>query len=90
MSEATMPKVVIYSRPFCGYCELAKDLLEQKGVPFSEIDVEADRSRLSEMVSRSGGRMTFPQIFVGEHHVGGFTDLASLDRRGGLDELLSA
>lgn len=84
-----MPEVVIYSRPFCGYCELAKDLLDRKGVPYSEINVEADRLRMSEMVNRSGGRMTFPQIFIGERHVGGYTDLAGLDRRGALDELLT-
>lgn len=85
-----MPEVVIYSRPFCGYCELAKGLLDRKGVPYAEINVEADRSRLSEMVNRSGGRMTFPQIFIGERHIGGYTDLAGLDRRGALDALLTA
>lgn len=85
-----MPEIVIYSRPFCSYCELAKSLLKRKGLAFSEVDVGADRSRLSEMLNRSGGRQTFPQIFVGETHVGGYTDLASLDRRGGLDALLGA
>lgn len=85
-----MPEIVIYSRAYCGYCELAKGLLERKGLAYSEIDVGADRSRMSEMVSRSGGRMTFPQIFVGETHIGGYTDLAGLDRRGGLDALLEA
>ena len=78
----------MYSRPFCGYCELAKRLLKQKGVSFSEINVGVDRALLSEMVGRSGGRMTFPQIFIGDRHVEGFTDLAHLERRGGLDDLL--
>jgi len=85
-----MPEVVIYSRPYCGYCDLAKSLLERKGLPYSEINVHDDQSRLSEMIDRSGGRMTFPQIFVGDRHVGGFTDLAALERRGQLDELLNA
>jgi len=84
-----MKEVVIYSRPYCGYCDLAKNLLEQKGVAFSEIDVHHDQSRMSEMIDRSGGQMTLPQIFVGDRHVGGFTDLASLERRGQLDTLLT-
>jgi glutaredoxin 3 len=84
-----MQEVVIYSRPYCGYCDLAKNLLERKGVPYSEINVHDDHSRMSEMIDRSGGRMTFPQIFVGDRHVGGFTDLASLERRGQLDPLLT-
>lgn len=85
-----MPKIVIYSRPYCGYCELAKRLFERRGVAFSELDVATDSSLKSEMIERSGGRMTFPQIFIGDRHIGGFTDLAALERRGGLDELLSA
>ena len=83
-----MQKVTVYSRPYCGYCELAKRLLERKGVPFAEVDVGANRSLIAEMVSRAGGRMTFPQIFVGDRHVGGFTELAELERRGALDALL--
>ena len=85
-----MHEVVIYSRPYCGYCDLAKSLLEQKGVSYSEVNVHDDRSRMTEMIDRSGGRMTFPQIFIGERHVGDFTDLASLERRGQLDALLNS
>ncbi len=83
-----MTEITIYSRPFCGYCDLAKRLLERKGLGYSNIDVGAEPDRKAEMISRSGGRMTFPQIFVGDTHVGGYTDLAALDRRGGLDALL--
>lgn len=83
-----MPQVVMYSRPFCGYCELAKRLFEKKGAPFAEVNVGADRASIAEMVSRTGGRMTLPQIFVGDRYVGGFNELADLERRGGLDELL--
>lgn len=78
----------MYSRPLCGYCELAKRLLTEKGVPYSEIDVSANRALLSEMVGRSGGQMTLPQIFVGDRHVGGFNELAGLEMRGALDDLL--
>ena len=78
----------MYSRPLCGYCELAKRLLTEKGVPYSEIDVSANRALLSEMVGRSGGQMALPQIFVGDRHVGGFNELAGLERRGALDDLL--
>ncbi len=83
-----MPEVVVYSRPLCGYCELAKRLLTEKGVPYSEIDVSANRALLSEMVGRAGGQMTLPQIFVGDRHVGGFNELLGLARRGALDNLL--
>ena len=85
-----MTEITISSRPFCGYCDLAKQLLERKGLGYHEIDIGAEPDRKSEMVTRAGGRMTFPQIFVGETHVGGYTDLAELDRRGGLEALLSA
>ena len=85
-----MSEVVIYSRPFCGYCELAKSLLEQKGVPYSEINVSEDRSRLSEMLDRSGGLMSIPQIFIRGRHVGGYTELAERERHGQLDAMLAA
>ena len=85
-----MNEVVIYSRPYCGYCELAKSLLEQKGVRYSEVNVQDDRARLTEMIDRSGGQMTFPQIFIGDRHVGGFSELAGLERRGQLDTWLNA
>ncbi len=84
-----MPMIEIYSRDLCGPCFLAKRLLETKGVPFTEIDVGEDRTRIGEMVGRSGGRMTVPQIFIGGQHVGGYAELAMLERRGALDQLLS-
>ncbi len=84
-----MPPVTIYTTPTCGYCAAAKSLLRRKGADFHEINVAADPGRRSEMVSRANGRRTVPQIFVGTQHVGGFDDLAALDRAGGLDPLLS-
>ncbi|MBN8551485.1 MAG: glutaredoxin 3 [Caulobacterales bacterium] len=84
-----MPKVVIYTKPFCPYCARAENLLKNKGVAFEEIVASMDPERREEMRQRSG-RMTYPQIFVGEHHVGGFDDLAALERDGKLDALLAA
>ena len=83
----TRPKVVMYATSWCPYCTQARDLLEQKGVAWEEIDVDAEPARRAEMMSRSG-RSTVPQIFVGETHVGGCDDLIELDARGGLDPLL--
>jgi glutaredoxin 3 len=80
--------VVIYTRPWCGYCKRAKALLERKGVAYAEIDVEARPEREREMVSRAGGRTTVPQIFIGGVHVGGSDDLRALEHDGRLDPLL--
>ena len=81
-------QVVIYTTGFCGYCSRARKLLEQKGVAFEEIRTDGDAARKAEMIQRSG-RRTVPQIFVGDHHVGGCDDLYALDRAGGLDALLN-
>lgn len=84
-----MQTVEIYTSPLCGYCHAAKKLLSQKGVSFSEIDVLRDPARKPEMVQRSNGRTSVPQIFVGETHVGGCDDLYALERSGKLDPLLA-
>jgi glutaredoxin 3 len=83
-----MPKVTIYTKDFCPYCVRAKALLTKKGVAFHEIEAASNAERRREMQARSGGRNTFPQIFIGETHVGGCDDLHALDARGGLDPLL--
>lgn len=80
--------VVMYSTTFCGYCQRARNLLERKGVSVQEIKVDEDMRERETMVNRSGGRRTVPQIFIGEKHVGGYDDLAALDRSGELDALL--
>jgi glutaredoxin 3 len=82
-----MSKVQIYSTSWCPYCDAAKSLLDDKGIPYDEIDV-TDATLRSEMVQRAHGRRTVPQIFVGETHVGGYDELAALERRGKLDPLL--
>jgi thioredoxin reductase (NADPH) len=83
-----MPSLLLYTKPGCPYCDMAKRLLAGKGQTWTEIDVEADPARRAEMIERSGGRRTVPQIFVGDRHVGGFDDLAELERRGEIDRLL--
>lgn len=85
-----MKSVEIYTSPFCGFCHAAKRLLKQKDISFSEIDVAGQPERRQEMMTRSNGRHTVPQIFVGEVHVGGCDDLYALERSGRLDPLISA
>lgn len=83
-----MTDITIYSTPVCPYCVRAKNLLKQKGQQFQEIDVSDDEAR-SKMIDRAGGRRTVPQIFIGDKHIGGYDDLAALDRKGELDALLA-
>jgi glutaredoxin 3 len=85
-----MKPVTLYTSPLCGYCHAAKRLLSAKGVPFTEIDVSGDRDRRAEMVRRSNGGRTVPQIFIGEELVGGFDDMNALERAGRLDAILAA
>jgi len=84
-----MPKVVIYTTPYCPYCHMAKELLARKGAAFDEIDVSRQARLRSEMSEKAGGRSTVPQIWIGERHVGGCDDLFALERTGGLDPLLA-
>jgi glutaredoxin 3 len=83
-----MRPVTIYTTPFCGYCMAAKSLLSGKGVTFEEIDVLRAPDRRQEMIRRSNGGRTVPQIFIGETPVGGYDEIAALDRAGKLDALL--
>jgi len=83
-----MPKVEVYSSMLCGFCYRAKKLLEQKGVSFTEIDVMMHPSRRAEMVERSGGRTSVPQIFIDDRHIGGCDDLFALESSRKLDALL--
>ena len=85
-----MPKVTIYTTPFCPYCTMAKQLLSEKSAAFDEVDVSRDPAARHALVAKSGGRHTVPQIWIGARHVGGCDDLYALDDEGGLDTLLSA
>jgi thioredoxin reductase (NADPH) len=82
-----MPQIVMYTKSWCPYCERAKHLLTEKGQSWTEIDVEAEPARREEMIERSG-QSTVPQIWIGDRHVGGFDELAELERKGELDPLL--
>jgi glutaredoxin 3 len=81
------PKIVMYATDWCPYCRMAQRLLEGKGVAFETVPVDEQPQRRKEMMERSG-RRTVPQIFIGDYHVGGYDDLAELDRAQKLDPLL--
>lgn len=83
-----MAEITIYTRQLCGYCSAAKRLLESKGQSYHELDATFDPALKQAMIDRSG-RMTFPQIFIGQNHVGGFDDLNALERSGKLDAILA-
>ena len=83
-----MPKVEIYTQPWCPYCVRAKSLLERKGVAYTEIEAPHGTAERAESIRRAGGRSSVPQVFIDGRHVGGSDDLAALDRAGQLDALL--
>ncbi|MDQ7070429.1 MAG: glutaredoxin 3 [Rhodobacterales bacterium] len=85
-----MKPVEIYSSPLCGFCHAAKRLLNSKGIEFTEVNVLTSPGRKPEMIQRSGGRTSVPQIFIGDAHVGGCDDLFELERAGKLDQMLAA
>jgi len=83
-----MSTVTLYTTDTCPYCRNAKSLLASKGIAMQEINVQRTPGKLEEMLERSG-RRTVPQIFIGDTHIGGFDDLAKLDRQGGLMSMLA-
>ena len=85
-----MSGVTVYSKAWCPFCIAARTLLERKGVAVDVIDIGEQPALRDEMLARSGGRRTVPQIFVADTHVGGYDDLEALDRAGRLDPLLEA
>ncbi len=84
-----MQTVEIYTSPLCGYCHAAKRMLSDKGVSFIEYDIAGNPAKQQEMTARAPGHRTVPQIFIGETHVGGYDDMAALERDGKLDPLLA-
>lgn len=84
-----MTEVTIYTRMMCGYCAAAKRLLDSKGVAYTEHDASFSQELRQEMIQRANGSSTFPQIFIGDLHVGGSDDLHALDSAGRLDALLA-
>jgi glutaredoxin 3 len=85
-----MSAVTIYTRAFCPFCTRAVSLLKKKGVDFNEIDAGMDPDKKQEMIQRSNGGRTFPQIFIGDEHIGGCDEMMALERSGKLDKKLAA
>jgi glutaredoxin 3 len=85
-----MPRIEIYTKAMCPYCTRAMRLLTQKGAAFEEYDITMGGPKRAEMLQRSNGRSTVPQIFIGDRHIGGSDDLAALNAAGKLDPLLAA
>ncbi len=85
-----MARVEIYTKFLCPYCTRAKRLLDSKGAAYEEYDITMGGERRAEMMQRSNGRHTVPQIFIDGRHIGGSDDLAALERNGQLDPLLTA
>jgi glutaredoxin 3 len=84
-----MAPITIYTKDWCPYCTAAKKLLNDKGAPFTEIDIGAKPELRAEMIQKAGGRTSVPQIFIGERHVGGCDDIYELDARDELEALLA-
>ena len=85
-----MANITIYTRAFSAYCSRAVKLLKDKKVKFTEIDAGMDAAKKAEMIQRSNGGRTFPQIFIGDTHIGGCDDMMAMDRAGRLDPLLAS
>ena len=83
-----MKKVVIYTGPMCNFCSAAKHLLNKKKISYEEIDIGYDEEKRDEMLKKSNGAKTIPQIFIEEKHIGGYVELKALEREGKLNSLL--
>ena len=83
-----MKKVVIYTGPICNFCSAAKHLLSKKKISYEEIDIGNDDKKREEMLKKSNGAKTVPQIFIGEKHIGGYVELKALENKDELDTLL--
>lgn len=83
-----MKNVTVYMGPMCGYCDAAKRLLNKKNIPYKEINVALEEDKIEEMIKKSNGKRTIPQIFIENYHVGGYDELRALEIKGELDNLL--
>ena len=83
-----MKKVVIYTGPMCNFCSAAKHLLNKKKISYEEIDIGYDEKKREEMLKKSNGAKTIPQIFIEEKHIGGYVELKALENKGELNSLL--
>jgi len=85
-----MPQALIYTSGACGYCVAAKNFLKSRGCDYSEVRIDREPGKLAEMLERSGGRRSVPQVFVNGTHVGGYDDLVAAERSGRLGELFAS
>ena len=83
-----MKNVTVYMGPMCAFCDAAKRLLTKKNIPYKEINIALDEDKREEMIKKSSGKRTIPQIFIEEHHVGGYVELRALENKGELDNLI--
>ena len=83
-----MKNIIVYTGPFCNFCDAAKRLLKRNGLSFSEIDISTGEKNKEEMIKKSNGQRTIPQIFFDDYHVGGYTELRELEKSNNLKEKL--
>ncbi len=83
-----MKNVTVYMGPMCAFCDAAKRLLTKKNIPYKEINIALEDGKMEEMIKKSSGKRTIPQIFIEDYHVGGYVELRSLEVEGKLDNLL--
>ena len=83
-----MKNVTVYMGPMCAFCDAAKRLLTKKNISYKEINVALDEGKLEEMLKKSNGKKTIPQIFIEDYHIGGYEELRALEKKGELDSLI--
>ena len=83
-----MKNITVYMGPMCAFCDAATRLLNKKNIPYKEINIALDESKLNEMLKKSNGKKTIPQIFIEQYHVGGYEELRALENKGELDNLI--
>ena len=84
-----MKNVTVYMGPMCAFCDAAKRLLNRNNIPYKEINIAIEEDKMHEMLSKSNGKRTIPQIFFDNHHVGGYEELRALEKKGELDNLVN-
>ena len=83
-----MKNVTVYMGPRCNFCDAAKRLLKRNNIPYNEINIALDINKKEEMLKKSNGKRTIPQIFIEDYHVGGYVELRELEKKGKLDNLI--
>ena len=84
-----MKNITVYMGPMCSYCDAAKRLLNKKNIPFKEINIALEEGKMEEMLKKSNGMKTIPQIFIEDKHIGGYDELRALENKGELDKLIN-